>query len=80
MCTGHQDAHTVQTSRKMGAVAYLPKPFSQYLLREALDQAPGEEPAVDEQHVDRHRRHRANRGRALPSSKTAEPYLICTCT
>ena len=39
MCTGHQDAHTVQTSRKMGAVAFLPKPFSQYLLREALDHA-----------------------------------------
>ena len=38
MSTAHQDAHTVQTSRKMGAVAYLPKPFSQYLLREALDQ------------------------------------------
>ena len=39
MCTGLQDSHTVQTSRKAGAVAYVTKPFNPYLLREALDRA-----------------------------------------
>ena len=39
MCTGRQDSHTVQTSRRAGAVAYVTKPFNPYLLREALDDA-----------------------------------------
>lgn len=37
MSTGHRDVHTVLTSRKLGAVGYLQKPFSLYSLREALD-------------------------------------------
>jgi len=41
MCTGLQDAHTVQTSRRAGAVAYVTKPFNPFLLREALDRAAG---------------------------------------
>ena len=41
MCTGRQDAHAVQTSRRAGAVAYITKPFNLYLLREALDRASG---------------------------------------
>jgi CheY-like chemotaxis protein len=39
MVTGRQDSHSIQTSRKLGAVAYVTKPFSQYLLREALERA-----------------------------------------
>jgi DNA-binding NtrC family response regulator len=39
MCTGRDDAQTIQTSRKLGAVAYVTKPFNPYLLREALEQA-----------------------------------------
>lgn len=41
MSTAHQDAHTVQTSRRLGAIAYLTKPFNHYLLRQALDRAAG---------------------------------------
>ena len=39
MCTGRQDSHTIQTSRRAGAVAYVTKPFNPYLLREAVDDA-----------------------------------------
>ncbi len=39
MCTAHEDSHTVKTSRKIGAVAYVTKPFSQFLLRQALERA-----------------------------------------
>jgi len=41
MVTAHDDAYTVRTSRKMGAVAYVTKPFQQLLLREALERASG---------------------------------------
>ena len=37
MSTAHSDPHTVQTSRKVGAVAYVTKPFVQYLVQEALE-------------------------------------------
>lgn len=37
MSTGHQDPHTVQTSKKAGAVAYVTKPFVPYLVQDALD-------------------------------------------
>jgi CheY-like chemotaxis protein len=37
MSTGLQDAHTIQASRKLGAVAYVTKPFNPYMLREALE-------------------------------------------
>jgi CheY-like chemotaxis protein len=36
MSTAHQDPHTVQTSRKVGAVAYVTKPFVPYMLKDAL--------------------------------------------
>ena len=39
MSTAHQDAQTVQTSRKVGAVAYVTKPFVPYVLQEALQRA-----------------------------------------
>ena len=32
MSTAHQDPHTVQTSRKGGAVAYVTKPFVAYVV------------------------------------------------
>jgi len=41
MSTAHQDAHTVQTSRKVGAIAYVTKPFVPYVLQDALDRAAG---------------------------------------
>jgi DNA-binding NtrC family response regulator len=41
MATAHDDPHTVRTSRKVGAVAYITKPFRQYLLRETLDRVAG---------------------------------------
>jgi CheY-like chemotaxis protein len=41
MSTAHRDAHTVQTSRKVGAAAYVTKPFVPYLLQEALDHVTG---------------------------------------
>jgi CheY-like chemotaxis protein len=41
MSTAHQDSHTVQTSRKAGAIAYVTKPFVPYLVQEALDRAAG---------------------------------------
>ena len=37
MSTAHRDAHTVQTSRKLGAAAYVTKPFVPYLLQDALE-------------------------------------------
>lgn len=37
MSTAHRDPHTVQTSRKLGAVAYVTKPFVQYVVQEALE-------------------------------------------
>ena len=39
MSTAHDDADTVRTSRKLGAVAYVIKPFDPVMLREALDSA-----------------------------------------
>jgi two-component system response regulator FlrC len=45
MSTAHRDAHTVQTSRKVGAAAYVTKPFVPYLLQEALDRVTGGQPA-----------------------------------
>ena len=39
MITAHQDAPTVQASRKMGAVGYVTKPIVAYMLREALERA-----------------------------------------
>ncbi len=41
MCTVHDDPQTVRTSRELGAVAYVTKPFDQDLLRQALDHASG---------------------------------------
>jgi DNA-binding NtrC family response regulator len=37
MSTAHQDPHTVQTSRKAGAVAYITKPFVAYVVQDALE-------------------------------------------
>ena len=37
MSTAHQDPHTVQTSRKVGAVAYVTKPFVAYVVQDALN-------------------------------------------
>ena len=37
MSTAHQDPHTVRTSRKVGAVAYVTKPFVAYVVQDALD-------------------------------------------
>ena len=41
MSTGRADPPTVQTSRKLGAVAYVTKPFDPDLLRQAVDHASG---------------------------------------
>jgi CheY-like chemotaxis protein len=41
MSTAHQDPYTVRTSRKVGAVAYVTKPFVRYLVQEALERAAG---------------------------------------
>ena len=41
MSTGRDDAVTVQTSRKLGAVGYVLKPFNPCLLRQALEVASG---------------------------------------
>lgn len=41
MGTGHDDSPTVRTSRKLGAVAYVTKPFDAHLLRQAVDHAAG---------------------------------------
>jgi CheY-like chemotaxis protein len=41
MSTAHQDPYTVRTSRKVGAVAYVTKPFVPYLVQEALERAAG---------------------------------------
>ena len=41
MSTAHRDSHTVQTSRKVGAAAYVTKPFVPYLLQEALERVSG---------------------------------------
>lgn len=39
MATGCQDAPTIQTSRRSGAIAYVTKPFNPYALRDAVGQA-----------------------------------------
>ena len=41
MSTAHDDANTVRTSRTLGAVAYVLKPFDPIMLRSALDDASG---------------------------------------
>ncbi len=41
MSTAHDDPQTVRMSRKLGAVAYVTKPFNLDLLRQALDHASG---------------------------------------
>ena len=41
MSTAHSDPQIVRTSRKLGAVAYVTKPFDSSLLRQALDHASG---------------------------------------
>ena len=41
MSTARDDPPTVRTSRKLGAVAYVTKPFDRDLLRQALDHASG---------------------------------------
>lgn len=41
MSTAHQDPHTVQTSRKVGAVAYITKPFVTYMVQEAIERVSG---------------------------------------
>lgn len=41
MATGWDDSQTVHTSRKLGAVAYVTKPFDPDLLRQAVDHASG---------------------------------------
>jgi CheY-like chemotaxis protein len=45
MSTAHRDSHTVQTSRRVGAAAYVTKPFVPYLLQEALERVSGPQPA-----------------------------------
>ena len=39
MSTAHDDPQTIRTSRELGAVAFVRKPFDMYLLRQALDLA-----------------------------------------
>jgi len=39
MSTAHDDALTIRASRRMGAVAYVTKPFVPYVVKQALDQA-----------------------------------------
>jgi DNA-binding NtrC family response regulator len=39
MSTAHDDAVTVQASRRLGAVAYVTKPFVPYAVKQALEQA-----------------------------------------
>jgi DNA-binding NtrC family response regulator len=41
MSTAHRDPHTVQTSRKLGAAAYVTKPFNAYMIQEALERVTG---------------------------------------
>lgn len=41
MCTAHDDSQIVRASRKLGAIAYVTKPFDLDLLRQALDHAAG---------------------------------------
>ena len=41
MCTAQDDTKTVRTSRKLGALAYVTKPFDMDMLRQALDVASG---------------------------------------
>jgi len=41
MATGRDESDVVRTSRTLGAVAYVLKPFDSYLLQQALDQASG---------------------------------------
>ena len=44
MATGRDDPRTVRTSRMLGAIAYVIKPFDPVMLREALDVASGPAP------------------------------------
>jgi response regulator of citrate/malate metabolism len=46
MSTAHQDPHTVQTSRKVGAVAYVTKPFVAYVIQDALDRVSAQRNAL----------------------------------
>jgi DNA-binding NtrC family response regulator len=39
MSTAHDDVLTVRASRRMGAVAYVTKPFVPYVVKQALEQA-----------------------------------------
>ena len=41
MSTAHDDSHTVRTSRRLGAIAYVTKPVDATLLRQAVDHASG---------------------------------------
>jgi CheY-like chemotaxis protein len=41
MSTAHRDPHTVQTSRKLGAAAYVTKPFVPYMIQEVLERVTG---------------------------------------
>lgn len=41
MSTARNDPQTIWTSRNLGAVAYVTKPYEQHLLRQALDRASG---------------------------------------
>ena len=51
MATGNDESPTVRSSRKLGAVAYVLKPFDLYMLRQAVDAAAGRlhhPPSVDQ--------------------------------
>jgi DNA-binding NtrC family response regulator len=39
MSTAHDDAPTIRASRRMGAIAYVTKPFVPYVVKQALEQA-----------------------------------------
>jgi CheY-like chemotaxis protein len=41
MSTARDDAQTIRASRKLGAVAYVTKPFDRYMLCQALEKAVG---------------------------------------
>jgi DNA-binding NtrC family response regulator len=39
MSTAHDDAPTIRASRRVGAIAYVTKPFVPYVVKQALEQA-----------------------------------------
>jgi two-component system response regulator YesN len=41
MATGHDESDLVRQSRKLGALAYVTKPFDPHLVRQAVDHASG---------------------------------------